>query len=114
MLTGSFSSRNLTTPDKVVHGVVKQSNNYAFVRVYNAGHSVPFYKPLAALTMFERMLNHTDIATGAHNASTNYKSQGPAKSSFYEGGSTIQYNVTDPSCTYDRKTNVPRRQNASN
>ena len=31
---------NITTSDHVVHGQVKQSNNYAFARVYESGHEV--------------------------------------------------------------------------
>lgn len=31
---------NIHTPDGIVHGQVKQSNNFAFGRIYEAGHSV--------------------------------------------------------------------------
>lgn len=109
----SAGYQNISTPDKVVHGVVKQSGNYSFVRVYDAGHSVPFYKPLTALTMFERMLKNTDIATGTQNVTASYKSTGPAKSTYVEGDSTIQQDVVDPSCTYNTVTNVPDCSNGT-
>lgn len=35
---------NFTTSDGEVHGAVKQSGKYSFVRVYDSGHQVPFYK----------------------------------------------------------------------
>ena len=31
---------NISTSDSIVHGQVKQSENYAFARIYEAGHSV--------------------------------------------------------------------------
>ena len=31
---------NIITPDHIIHGQVKQSNNFAFARIYEAGHSV--------------------------------------------------------------------------
>ncbi|KAK1083949.1 hypothetical protein LTR33_002953 [Friedmanniomyces endolithicus] len=103
----SAGYQNLSTPDGIVHGVVKQAGNFSFVRVYDAGHSVPFYKPLVALKMFERMLRGTDIATGEVEVSGGYKSEGPAKSRYVNGNGTIQMGVTDPSCTYDVELNVP-------
>jgi len=35
---------------------VKQSGHFAFVRIYESGHEVPFYQPLASLEMFERAI----------------------------------------------------------
>lgn len=99
--------QNLTTSDRIVHGVVKQAGGYSFVRVYDSGHSVPFYQPLAALTMFQRMLAAADIATGKVAAAKTYLSIGPAKSTHKNDPSTIQQAVLDPSCTYNTKTNRP-------
>ncbi|GAB7365370.1 hypothetical protein MBLNU230_g6448t2 [Neophaeotheca triangularis] len=33
---------NISTPDNIVHGQVKQSGNFAFARIFEAGHAVPF------------------------------------------------------------------------
>lgn len=103
----SAGYQNLTTPDKIVHGAVKQSGNFSFVRVYDSGHSVPFYKPQAALTMFQRLINGLDIATGTKKTTASYLTVGPAKSTYHQGNSTIQQHVTKPKCTYDTLTNVP-------
>ena len=98
---------NISTPDGVVHGQVRQSGLFSFVRIYESGHEVPFYQPLVALSMFERFIKNTDIATGKVKVTASYKSTGPAKSTHHNGNSTIQQNVTDPSCTYNVLTNVP-------
>lgn len=37
---GEAGYTNISTPDGVVHGQVKQSANFAFARIYEAGHSV--------------------------------------------------------------------------
>ena len=100
--------QDLTTPDGVTHGVVKQAGNFSFVRVYDSGHSVPFYKPLAALTMFERLLEGTDIATGDQEVVSSYRSKGPEKSTYRNGNATIQRKKTGKDCVYDRRTNEPR------
>lgn len=97
---------NMTTSDGQVHGAVKQSGKYGFVRIYDAGHSVPFYKPLAALTLFERLLNSTDIATGQEGLE-GYKSVGSAESTYQNDPSTIQMDVVDASCTYNTETDLP-------
>ena len=100
--------QNISTPDGVVHGVVKQSGNYSFARIYQSGHYVQFYKPLAALTMFDRVIHNLDVATGTVNVVDNsYKSVGPARSLLINDNSTIQMQVTDPSQTYNTVTNVP-------
>ncbi len=78
---------DLKTSDGVAHGQVKQSGQFSFVRIYESGHEVPFYQPLAALEMFERVLNSTDLATGIQKISqgSSYKTSGPSKSTYREG-----------------------------
>ncbi|KAK4507588.1 hypothetical protein PRZ48_001323 [Zasmidium cellare] len=97
---------NITTSDGEVHGVVKQSGKFGFARVYDAGHSVPFYKPRAALTLLERLLNQTDIATGTESVD-GYVSVGPVESTYLNDNSTIQTEVVDASCTYNTETDLP-------
>ena len=98
---------NITTSDKIVHGQVKQAGAFSFVRIYNAGHEVPFYQPLVSLEIFERAIMNKDIATGTKRAAGNYKTIGPAKSTYREGNSTIQYQVLNSTATYNTTTNGP-------
>lgn len=46
------------------YGQVREFGNYSFVRVYEAGHEVPYYVPEAALALFNRTLNFKSIADG--------------------------------------------------
>lgn len=102
---------DLKTSDGVVHGQVKQSGQFSFVRIYESGHEVPFYQPLASLEMFERVLNGTDLATGKEKVSQNstYRSSGPAKSTYREGNSTVQFEVLPADATYNHTTNAPNK-----
>jgi carboxypeptidase C (cathepsin A) len=63
---------NLSTEDGVVHGQVKQYGAFGFVRIYEAGHEVPFYQPVAALTVFDRSIVRMDIATGTEQVVGNF------------------------------------------
>ncbi|KAF7190154.1 Carboxypeptidase S1-like B [Pseudocercospora fuligena] len=92
-----------------VHGVVKQASNYAFARIYDSGHQVPFYKPKAALALFQRLVKGTDLATGKEriDQKSEYVSVGPQKSEHRNDPSTIQEDVVDASCLWDPETNMP-------
>ena len=98
---------NISTPDGVVHGQVKQSGAFSFVRIYESGHEVPFYQPLASLAIFERAISGTDIATGKKNVTGSYKTRGSAKSTYREGNATVQFSVLDADATYNTTTNRP-------
>ena len=98
---------NISTSDQVVHGQVKQSGSFSFVRIYEAGHEVPFYQPLASLAMFERAISGKDIATGTVDVTDSYKTVGTAKSLFREGNSTVQFSVLNNNATYNTNTNGP-------
>lgn len=98
---------NITTDDGVVHGQVRQAGKFAFVRIYESGHEVPFYQPVVALSMFERVINGYDVATGKVKANSRYKTVGPTESTYREGNSTIQWDVVDSSATYNTTTNEP-------
>jgi carboxypeptidase C (cathepsin A) len=100
---------NISTSDSVVHGQVRQSDNVAFVRIYESGHEVPFYQPLVALEMFERVINGQDVATGKQRIEKGcgYKTVGPMKSTFREGNATVQFEVTPESAIYNTTTNEP-------
>jgi hypothetical protein len=100
---------NITTSDGIVHGQVKQSDLYSFVRIYESGHEVPFYQPLAALELFERALARRDIATGEDDVtcSGSYKTVGTPTSDYREGNSTIVLEVLPSNATYNTALNGP-------
>jgi hypothetical protein len=78
------------------------------VRIYESGHEVPFYQPLAALTIFERAINGKDIATGKVDVpQRGYVTVGPAQSTYREGNSTIQFSVIPDTEIYNTTTNEP-------
>lgn len=82
---------NISTSDAVVHGQAKQRGRFAFARVYESGHEVPYYQPLTALTVFERAINGHDIATGKHRVDRAYVTVGPAESTYREGNATVKF-----------------------
>jgi carboxypeptidase C (cathepsin A) len=98
---------NISTSDEIVHGQVKQSGLFSFVRIYESGHEVPFYQPLASLEMLERVLNGKDIATGTLKLTSAYKTVGPRLSTYREGNSTVQFEVLPTNSTYNTTTNMP-------
>ncbi|KAK4987699.1 hypothetical protein LTR50_004447 [Elasticomyces elasticus] len=70
--------------DGVEYGAVRQYGNFSFTRVYESGHLVPYYQPLAALALFNRTLNHFDIATGLDPVTANLTTGGLANSTHTE------------------------------
>lgn len=52
------------TVDGIEYGEVRQYGNFSFLRIYEAGHLVPYYQPWASLVMFNRTINHMSIADG--------------------------------------------------
>ncbi|KAI9646101.1 hypothetical protein NHQ30_005541 [Ciborinia camelliae] len=100
---------NITTSDSIVHGQVKQSGRFSFSRIYESGHEVPFYQPLAALEIFARIVSRMDIATGliSLEENTTYLTTGTASSTYREGNATMQFRVLDPSSTYNTTLNGP-------
>ncbi|WPG97568.1 carboxypeptidase s1 like a [Acrodontium crateriforme] len=63
-----------------VGGAVRQYGNLSFSRIYDAGHFVPFYQPETAFTVFTRVIQGTDIATGNIIDLSTYNSTGAANS----------------------------------
>lgn len=98
---------DLQTADGIVHGQVKQAGRFSFTRVYESGHMVPFYQPLAARTIFERAINAVDIQSGSFVADNNYTTTGSKKSTYREGNGTMQWRTIPISTTYDSTTNTP-------
>lgn len=98
---------NIATSDLIIHGQVKQAGSFAFVRIFESGHEVPYYQPLAAQVLFERALHHKDIATGRHDINPQYRTVGTPHSLHHEGNGTVQFEVVDQSATYNTTTNMP-------
>ena len=104
---------NITTSDGVVHGQVRQSANFAFVRIYESGHEVPFYQPVVSLEMFERAMKGLDIATGLTEVGPGYMTEGTQKSEYRQGNATIQWQVVPVDATYSTTTNMPNPYNST-
>ena len=98
---------NITTSDGIVHGQVKQAGLFSFLRIYESGHEVPFYQPLAALEIFERALKQVDIATGTEKCDHEYLTVGTPTSDYREGNATIQMEVLPANATYNTALNAP-------
>ena len=121
---------NVSTSDGIVHGQVKQSGAFSFVRIYESGHvstmnvqayvlrissantkigfkEVPFYQPALSLAIFERAIAGLDIATGLVNVTSSYRTVGLPTSTYREGNSTIQFEVLSNNSTYNTTINKP-------
>jgi hypothetical protein len=99
---------NISTSDNIVHGQVKQAGLFSFLRIYESGHEVPFYQPLASLEIFDRALKQTDIATGkVDSIDGSYKTYGTPTSTYREGNATIQLKITPSNATYNTALNAP-------
>lgn len=100
---------NISTSDSVVHGQVKQAEGFSFLRIYESGHEVPFYQPLASLEVLERAISGKDIATGTKSVSkgSGYITNGTATSTYREGNSTIQFAILPSNATYNTTLNAP-------
>jgi carboxypeptidase D len=98
---------DIVTADGVTHGQVRQAADFAFVRIYESGHEVPFYQPLVALEMLTRVIGGRDIATGKVLVDDWYRTRGPLVSAYREGNATVQLTVVPVNATYNTTTNAP-------
>lgn len=62
--------------DDTEYGEVRQYGNFSFLRIYEAGHEVPFYQPIATLEMFRRVILGLDLADGDLMVSSGYATEG--------------------------------------
>lgn len=70
--------------DGVEYGSVREYGNFSFLRIYEAGHEVPYYQPLASLEFFRRVLGNKDIATGTIELTPTYGTKGTKNSTHTE------------------------------
>lgn len=67
----------LLTPDGP-KGMTRQLGNFSFTRVFQAGHEVPSYQPLAAHEIFRRATFGLDIPTGLFTTDDEFATVGPS------------------------------------
>lgn len=70
--------------DGVQYGETREYGNFSFTRVYEAGHEVPYYQPIAALQLFNRTINGYDTATGEQKVTANLETNGTAETTHTE------------------------------
>ncbi|KAK5074898.1 hypothetical protein LTR64_001103 [Lithohypha guttulata] len=104
---GSAGFANITTTDGITHGQVKTAGKFSFVRIFEAGHEVPFYQPLVSLEMLNRTIQGYDIATGTTPLTSDYFTKGPVDSTYINGNATVTYEVLPMNATYNTTTNQP-------
>lgn len=68
--------------DGVHHGDTREYGNFAFTRVFDSGHAVPYSQPEASLVMFNRTINGFDTATGTQKITEDYKTEGDSVSRY--------------------------------
>ncbi|KAK5943830.1 hypothetical protein PMZ80_003111 [Knufia obscura] len=68
--------------DNTHYGDTREFGNFAFTRIFDAGHAMPFYQPEAAFAMFNRVINGKDTATGEHDLIHDYTTIGPSESTY--------------------------------
>lgn len=89
------------TVDGKEFGESREFGNFSFTRVYEAGHEVPFYQPLAALQIFNRTVFGWDVATGRERVRPGFGTDGTAKATHTESS------VALPSRTASSSGGVP-------
>lgn len=67
----------LVTADAGVKGMTRQHGNLSFSRVFQSGHEVPTYQPVAAHEIFRRAMFNLDIATGLVPVTNDLATVGP-------------------------------------
>jgi carboxypeptidase C (cathepsin A) len=65
--------------DDVEYGVVREYGNFSFTRIYDAGHEVPYYQPVASLEHFRRVLHHLTLPNGENVVTDDWSTNGTAK-----------------------------------
>ncbi|KXT15970.1 hypothetical protein AC579_1446 [Pseudocercospora musae] len=65
-------------------GEVREYGNFSFIRIYESGHTIPFYQPGPSLTFFKRAISGVDIAQGIKPVTANLTSNGPPNATHTE------------------------------
>ena len=67
-------------------GDVRESGNFSFTRVFDAGHMVPWWQPEVGLELFNRSVNGWDLAEGKVRVGERYVTVGERESTFTQEG----------------------------
>ncbi|RAL15905.1 carboxypeptidase C [Aspergillus homomorphus CBS 101889] len=78
-----------------IKGMTRQLGNYSFTRVFQAGHEVPSYQPLAAHDIFRRATFNLDIPSGLLDVSDELRTVGLNDTS---GIRNVRPAVPEPRC----------------
>ena len=70
--------------DGTEYGEVRQVANFSFLRIYEAGHEVPWYQPQASLALFNRTIHHVRLDDGSAPVSANTSTEGEPKATHTE------------------------------
>ncbi|OGE56560.1 hypothetical protein PENARI_c003G03432 [Penicillium arizonense] len=63
----------------VEYGETREYGNFSFTRVYEAGHEVPYYQPVASLQLFNRTLFGWELPDGEKKLTAGFGSEGSAR-----------------------------------
>lgn len=70
--------------DGTEYGEVRQYGNFSFMRIYESGHEVPYYQPVAALEIFKRVLGNLILSDGSKPVTPDYGTGGEASATHTE------------------------------
>jgi len=59
-----------------IGGHVRQYGNLSFSRIFDAGHTVSFYQPETAFTVFSRIIQGDDLSTGKNIDLSTFRTEG--------------------------------------
>ncbi|KXS95738.1 hypothetical protein AC578_5295 [Pseudocercospora eumusae] len=59
-------------------GEVREYGNFSFIRLYDAGHEIPYYQPGPSLAIFNRSISGVNMADGTEKVTANLTTTGNA------------------------------------
>lgn len=99
------------TVDGVEYGETREYGNFSFTRVYESGHEVPYYQPIAALALFNRTINGYDSATGTEKVTGDLSTNGTAQATHTASAPPLPSSTTASAATgtaTESATSVPK------
>ena len=107
----------LLTVNDTAYGEVRQYGNFSFTRIWEAGHEVPFYVPVGSLALFNRTINHFDIATGTKPVTSDLETEGEATPTHTEpfvalpsSTSSAAASASASPSSYKKNPSIPRAE----